>query len=366
MKLDIKSQRQCIYCHNFCKFSCSPYLSEKDQKILQTQRNYLIYLHNNKKLKLDAELGRSVYLCNDCKRCEYYCIYDGKDVLPNNRYSKELIFKNGFAPDEVYKIEENLKKYKNAFGLDTKKKKINKSYHHDDNEYDIYIYSGDYVKHLEPQVFDSFVKILDMLDISYVYDEDEISDGILALDLGMADLSKNLMEENFCKINKYKFKKMVVLSPECCYGFKVEYEKFGYKFKNNVVHYTEFINDYINNIKVSKTNDRIKYFDPCKLGRFLGIFEEPRNILTKLFGAKDFEFFKNKEESNCCGGYISLYDRDFSNNISMDIIRECKESGCNVLITACPLCLNNLKRAGSDCRIKIYDLLEYIDMHLER
>jgi len=363
MQADIKSLRQCIYCHNFCKFSCPSYIASKDQKILQTQRNYLIHLYDDRKIELDKELGRSIYYCNDCRRCENYCIYDEKDVLANNRYSKEVIFKKGLAPEKVYEIEKNLKKHNNVFGLDLSKEEENEDYF--SKEYDIFIYSGDIVKYLEPQIYSSFVRILKVLGISYISDEGEISDGMLALDLGIPELSNDLMKKNFERISNFRFKKIVILSPESYYGFKMEYGKFGYKFGKDMVHYTEFVNDYIDDIKVNKTNDKIKYFDPCKLGRYLGIYKEPRNILSKLFGIEDFEFFKNKEESKCCGGYVSLYDKEFSNKVSMELINECKEAGCNVLITSCPLCVNNLKSADLNKEIKIYDLLEYISVNLE-
>ena len=41
------------------------------------------------------------------------------------------------------------------------------------------------------------------------------------------------------------------------------------------MHYTEFINKNLNKLKVNTTNDKVKYFDPCKLGRYLKIYDEP-------------------------------------------------------------------------------------------
>ena len=372
MDLDIKSLRQCIYCHNFCKFSCPSFLAGKDQKIIQNQKNYLIYLSDKKKIEIDKDFGKSVYLCNDCRRCETYCIYSEKNVLTNNRYSKELIFKKGLAPEKIYEIEKNLKSTQNIFGIynidnmdaaDKSKNNLNSG------QYDVFIYSGDYVRFLEPGILKSFEKLLRYLNISYIYENNEVSDGLAALDFGMEEVFKTLAETNFKTINKYNFKKMIVLNPYSYYCFKEEYKNYGLDFKFEILQYVEFIEELVkeNKIKISKTEDKIKYFDPCKLGRSSGIYEAPRNILRKLFGVDDINFFKNKEESGCCGGYISLFDKNFARSVSLKLLDEFNsfESKNKILLTACPLCLYNLKEADETKSLRIHDIVEYIGIHLD-
>jgi len=322
-----------------------------------------VYLHENKDIEIDEIFGRSVYLCNDCKRCETYCIYKDKNVQINNRYSKELIFKAGFAPKKIYEIEKNLINTHNIFGMENTIEKNNLY----SKQYDIFIYLGDFVRFLEPGIFTSLEKLLKNLNINYIYDSNEVSDGIIALDLGMEKISKELMRLNFNRINKYSFKKLIILDPYSYKNFKEDYKKYGFVFDCEILHYSEYIEELINKIRVFKTEDKIKYFDPCRLGRGMKIYESPRNILTGLFNADNINFFKNKEESECCGGYISLYDENLARLISSNVIEDFINSGydADVLITACPLCLNNLKCANENNRIKIYDILEYISLNLE-
>lgn len=381
--IDTMSQRQCIYCHNFCKFSCPSYIVTKDQKILQTQKNYLIYLSEKGSIRLDREFGKSVYLCNDCRRCEKYCLYSEKNVLHNNRYARSLILQKGLAPKEVYEIEKNLKSLGHIFEenceQNLRRTKIEQGIRENKNaedihlnDTDVYIYIGDYVRYLEPQIFTSFKHILDLIGIKYTYDWDEISDGELALELGMIDLARKLMKSNLERIKKYSFRKMVVLSPESYYALKVEYGQICCDVRGEVVHYTEFLSDYLDEIRINieqiEDKSRIKYFDPCKLGRFMGVFNAPREILSEIFKipASNIEFFKNRHESECCGGYITFFDKKVTEGISRKLIEECKESGSNVLITACPLCLHNLKEANFEKKIKIYDLAEYICMYMKK
>ena len=330
-----------------------------------------MYLYDNSRIPLDVKLGKSVFLCNDCKRCETYCIYKPKDVLKNNRAAKKIVFDKNYAPEAVYGIEKNLKKYGNI----TAKKNDGPDKRSDSSDYpnpdfskktaDILIYAGDYTRLFAPQLFDDFVKLLDHLGMDYAYDKNEVSDGMLALEFGMEEVAKELIKENCKRISNFNSDLMVVLSADSYYGFKKEYEKHGCRMKKNIMHYTEFLSKHIDKIKVNKTNDKIKYFDPCKLGRYSKIYEEPRNVLAGITSEKDIDFSKNREESKCCSGNISFFDNDLSKKIAEEVIDEFKRSGSDILITACPLCLHNFKNAENTKDLKIYDLLEYLIKNLK-
>jgi len=45
----------------------------------------------------------------------------------------------------------------------------------------------------------------------------------------------------------------------------------------------------------------VNYHDPCHLGRYSGIYEEPREVI-KLLGGKIVESLFNRENAYCCGG----------------------------------------------------------------
>ena len=49
------------------------------------------------------------------------------------------------------------------------------------------------------------------------------------------------------------------------------------------------------------------YHDSCYLGRYSGIYEEPREVIERL-GGKIFEFMFNRENAYCCGGGGGMRD----------------------------------------------------------
>ena len=51
--------------------------------------------------------------------------------------------------------------------------------------------------------------------------------------------------------------------------------------------------------------------------------------------------------NECCGGYISLKEKEMAENMSKKVTDSAKGFGAEMLITACPLCLYNLKKNGN-------------------
>ncbi|HHT79513.1 MAG TPA: (Fe-S)-binding protein [Actinobacteria bacterium] len=365
MNIDKKTQRQCIFCHNFCKFSCAPYIATKNQKVIQTQKNYLVYMAEKEKIKANSGLGEAAYLCNDCRRCETYCVFENKKVINNNRYSRNIIFKEKLAPDKIYEIYDNFARYGNFLGEKKEAKEI-RSFDKD-KKYDYFIYFGDYVNFLVPEIKESFIKILTSLNKNFVFCDDEVSDGTLALSLGMEELAQKLMENNFKKISRYRFDTIICLDAYSCYGFKNDYKDYGYKFDCKIIHYTEFLENNISDIKIKKTDTSIKYFDPCMLSRGLKINESPRKVLDLINSGNNFDLINNRKDSECCGGHLSFIFPDVAEAISASFLKELEsyDDKTEILITACPLCLSNLSKVQESSRFKIYDLADYIGRNID-
>ena len=64
--------------------------------------------------------------------------------------------------------------------------------------------------------------------------------------------------------------------------------------------------------------------------------------------------------NECCGGYISLKEKDMAQNMCKKIMDSAEGFGAEMLITACPLCLYNLNTSTSANKLPVHYFTELL------
>jgi len=132
----------------------------------------------------------------------------------------------------------------------------------------------------------------------------------------------------------------------------------AYAGETNVLHYLEVLRDRIGFDELAKkvtnplTGRKIGAYYGCLLlrpGKILE-FDNPENptIIEDFIRAIGATPVVYPYRNECCGGYISLKEKDMSKNMCERIMDSADGMGAEMLITACPLCLYNLKKNGND------------------
>ena len=77
-------------------------------------------------------------------------------------------------------------------------------------------------------------------------------------------------------------------------------------------------------------------------------FDDPENptILEDFIRALGAEPVIYAYRNECCGGYISIKDKEKSDGLCYKIIGDAAAHQADCLVTACPLCKYNLNRVG--------------------
>ena len=126
-----------------------------------------------------------------------------------------------------------------------------------------------------------------------------------------------------------------------------------YRGETEVIHYLEMLRDKIgfDTIKQKVTNPlkgrRIAAYYGCMLLRPSTEmqFDDPENPtimedFIRAIGAEPVEYaFRNE----CCGGYMTMNDKSLAQKAAGKVVASAKLKGADEIITACPLCLYNLK-----------------------
>ena len=65
------------------------------------------------------------------------------------------------------------------------------------------------------------------------------------------------------------------------------------------------------------------------------------------------------QRNECCGGYITMEDKAQASKRSNAVMTSAEDQGADMIITACPLCLYNLKK-NSDSELPVYYFTELL------
>lgn len=190
------------------------------------------------------------------------------------------------------------------------------------------------------------------------------------------DLLWNGDRESFEKLGRHNAKLvadsgaevLVTSCAECLRTWKLDYEPFMKANPPRIMHLSEFIGERLGELsfKGKAGSRRVTFQDPCRLGRHLGIYDAPRDLLAAVPGIELSEMRRHGPGAACCaGGTWSNCDR-FAKQIQVDRLREARATGAEVLVTACPKCQVHFRCAmkdpniGEEIEIELRDVAELV------
>ena len=145
---------------------------------------------------------------------------------------------------------------------------------------------------------------------------------------------------------------------------KQDYQEFAAKIKD----ITEFLVDVLQlppsayHVADEFKGKTVTWHEPCHLGRYLGVKEQPRKILQSL---PDIKYVEMPNADACCGmaGTFSIYFYDLSRKIAAKKVANIAATGADVVVTDCPGCqiqlIDSLKQNGMTQKVRhIMELFE--------
>ncbi len=216
-------------------------------------------------------------------------------------------------------------------------------------------YPGCLTKFVLKDINDNYKKILTKIDIEYITLKDlEVCCGSPILNCGHEEEAIELIKKNYKIFKEHSVNKIITSCPACYHTFKNTYPKFLEKWDLQVEHITQTIDKAIKEkkINIESLDIDLTYHDPCHLGRYCEIYQEPRNILKKIGNIKEMKLTENY--SFCCGGGSGVKSNytPLANSIAKERIEMAKETKAKCLTTTCPMCYLNLKENSKDLKVK--------------
>lgn len=405
------SYERCVHC-GYCRHVCRVYNFSFSETDYAGGRNRIIKALDRKDIRFDKEeIIPSVYRCMLCGNCEVVCPVgvETKKVFHNLR--KEVI-KKGAMPEKLGIIRQAIKEKNNPF-LEEHSDRFDwcesceegkEAYERAKN----LLTSGDTEnlkadKRIVPKVgyfvgctssyrnnelVSATSQVLAKLGVEFVLFPEEKCCGSLLFRTGLEDDALELVKHNYEIIRKSGVKEVVFSCSGCFSTFTLEYSRLaGRKLEFDLFHLTQYVLKTVKekNLKIrykprSKEDPLlITYHDPCHLGRYCDVYEEPRELLRMIEGIQLFEMRHNREMAWCCGaggGVKALYGdiaggiardrltdtRTCMAKMSEDRLKEAEETSANVLVSSCVFCKNNLFQAATEDKsaLKVLDISQIL------
>lgn len=337
---DTFSCAMCGYCRNVCTvFDAVPWESNSPRG-----KYYILNQYIKGKLPLDDEVGKALYPCTTCKKCDTVCQIRAHNAhhWMNLRYEfdkhklhntgLEIIRNNVLTTGNFWGVpaEERLK------WLDVPTQTHGK----------LAYWSGCWAGTIMDNMAQNATRILHQLDIPFVhFGEREKCCGLYLSLGGYKKDFQALVKRNLEMFNEAGVETIIFSCPGCYATFNENYPQMALelgiecniRFKHIVVYLSELIAE--GKIKFAEPfNHSVTYHDSCHVGRWFGHYDEPRNVLRSIPGVELREMEHIKEEGLCCGLVAAFDSLPSVAHSGMKRVEEAVTTGAEYLVTNCAGC----------------------------
>jgi Fe-S oxidoreductase len=215
----------------------------------------------------------------------------------------------------------------------------------------------------------ALVKVLRHLGITFGVLRKEKCNGDPARRLGNDLLFTTLAEENIQTIEaagRTKPPKFLSICPHCVRTMGTDWSEAGHTVQ--IEHHSELLARHAAKLPPfaldrGEPREKVVYHDPCYLGRYRGVYEEPREALARSVDV--LEAPRNREKSFCCGagGGQMFLGEEKGERVNLTRARELTETGAETVAAACPFCASMFRdalKAVSDRPPQLLDIAQIV------
>lgn len=344
----------------------------------------------------------ALWSCTTCMACMEVCPVDIEHVPKIVDMRRSLVMEESDFPSEVTSLFNNIERNGNPWEISSGKRAewaagLNIPLLAENPDADVLYWVGcmGSFDHRNQRVATSVAKILKAANVNFVIlGPEESCTGDPARRIGNEYLWQMQAQQNIETLNNYGFNKnpsasapdnvgtpidyqyvasekhrtIITACPHCFNTIKNEYPQLGGNYE--VVHHTVFIDSLLaeGKLKLPEGFDQRKltYHDPCYIGRYNGVYDQPRRVLNVLNSNGVTEMRRNRNKSFCCGGGGGRVwmEEKIGKRVNQARVNEALETDAEVLAAACPFCItmfeDGVKGVEAEEKMQIEDIAEII------
>lgn len=206
----------------------------------------------------------------------------------------------------------------------------------------------------------ALVRVLHHLGITFGVLRKERCTGDSARRLGNDLLFTQLAETNLEQIKQSGATRLLSICPHCVRTIGTDWKEIGADIQ--IEHHSELLARFAHRLPASTNGcETVVYHDACYLGRYRGIYDEPRQVIGRW--GKVVDPPRARQRGFCCGagGGLVFLGEEKGKRVNIDRAQELAATGASVVGAACPFCNTMLRdglASGSENAPKLLDIAQ--------
>jgi Fe-S oxidoreductase len=345
-KLDALQAYSCVECGR-CTEHCPANLTGKvlnPKEIALGLRHYLNEFGPGNEAPLIGKYltQEAVFQCTTCGSCEFQCPVGVQHLPMIIGLRRGAVNTGKWEDDYGTKLFLNLERNGNALGFSSSErdKFIAKQ------EFPIFNGTQEYCLWLgcmgayDPsghEIVTSLAQVMRFLGVTFGVLKKERCTGDPARRMGNDLAFGELAQKNLEMLAQSKVQKMISICPHCVRTISTDWKEYGEA--PPIEHHSEFLARHMDKLPRNGVNGtKIVYHDPCYLGRYRNVYEEPRQVLSAFGEVVNPE--RARERSFCCGagGGLAFLGEEQGKRVSVERAEQLVATKADVVGVACPFC----------------------------
>jgi Fe-S oxidoreductase len=351
----------------------------EDADRIEKRKEEMAALGSQKQLVGDVIAQDTLWACTTCRACEEVCPVAIEHVPRVIAMRQGQTLMAEAYPKELNTALKGLERNGNPWGIGYDKRadwaaglNVQKMADNPDVDYLLWVGCAGSFDDRTKKVSSSLVKILQKAHIRFaILGKEEKCTGDFARRAGNEMMYQMMARENIETLNRYKVKNIITACPHCLNTLTHDYPQMGGNYI--VLHHSEFIERLIKEGKInlnSPIDEAVTYHDPCYLGRYNDIYDQPRSVLQSVCGGAVKELDRNGPESFCCGagGGRMWMEETIGKRINLERTEEIVKRNVSTAVVGCPFCLTMLDDGVKELEqqevLKTMDIAEIVEKNM--
>lgn len=344
---------RCVFCPKLCRSACPVSNAEPRETLTPWGKMSMAYFVANESVALAPSFADPAWACTGCFSCREHCDHNN-DVAGTLFEARSALVDAGVAPKAATTVIERFGKDSAVLGKSASDLSVLPEV--DDGAPTALLLGCAYARNAPEQSRDAI-----RATAKLVSGKVALVKVCCGAPLLYAGDKKRFVQQGEMLAQAIKHKeRLVVVDAGCAAAIRVHHTSNGVGMITPVVHFAELAARELGSLnRVPGLDDGpVRYHDPCQLGRGLGVYDQPRALLSRALGRAPDEFDRSRDEARCsgAGGLLPVTMPDVSRAIAQTRIDEHEASGGGTVVTACASSALRFRKQGA----KVIDLVTVV------